>query len=156
MNTLPSQPEPVTIAWIETRIHESFRVTFSNGKHEIINSSQPRRKAAVKRMIKHMNKTTVGGRDPMTQYSPAARIIPLPEHFANAAVAAVKKMNPAEAPKWESAAADELAYVWRNGRAYDFVGGAIRRAVTFKWYSRTLISGKIDRPALIAALNGIE
>lgn len=152
-----SRNSTARITVIQTRIHKSFMVRFDNGKHEIVHiSTQPRRAAAIGRLIKTMNKCTIGGRDPMTEYSPAIRIIPLSEHFANAAVLGLKSLKPEDASSFESAAAEAESWVYGNGRAYDFNVGQIRRAVTYRWYARTLISGKVDRAALIAALDGIN
>lgn len=139
-----------------------YHVFYSNGKVEHISQrTQPRRFEAVKRFI--------GGQVWKRSDVPSGALLKrsgkvptLAESFADAAIGGLERLAPEHASNFESGAAYE-EFIALSSRTIlgEFESlrvqrDAARRAITYRWTARALISGKADRAALVEALEGIE
>lgn len=144
-----------------TRVYHVF---YSTGRVEHIHAhTQPRRFEAVKRCIGgrvwNQVETTLGG---IQRLTPKTVVPSLAESFADAAISGLKELDPSSVSLFESEAAHEERIALQGFTILDSMTrlktqrNAARRAITYRFYARTLISGRADRAALVAALQGIE
>lgn len=138
-----------------------FDVTFSNNWFEIIRQNeQPRRWAAVQRLIEGGAFSKFGGAygsDYVLTPAPIVSEVPsLAESFADAAMQGFKELDPSSVSYFETAAAYAEFEAFQGGYNMTRHMGNIRRAILYRWYARSLISGKPDRAAILAAYEGLE
>lgn len=130
---------------------------FSDGTMDVIHkTSRPGRFAAAMRFIGGCNwkRTQLAG---SVLLNAPDRIKSLADSFADAAVMGVSLVPAESASNFESAAAESQRLAMKMSKsAPSFAAGHIRRAITYRWYARTLISGKIDRAALVKAYEGMD
>lgn len=136
-----------------------YHVFYSNkGVEHIHQGTQPRRFAAVERLIKAGSwSVTSSWGDTILTPAPVVVYVPtLAESFAEAAMRGFQHLDPTTASHFDTCAAEAESLVWSlAGRAESFVMGHIRRAILYRFYARSLIRGRADYNEILAAYEGM-